>query len=160
MNLNIIFAPKDINYVPSEDAVSEISEYLENNMQDYVDFIEAGTAPRLHYIDEGDSFLPTIGCPNCKAKVSTSNEHSAWAQSLREELISNHELDLAFHRVKMPCCNELVPVVDLDFGGRAGFARFSITLEGADIEGQEETLMRKAGQILGCELVKIELVST
>lgn len=160
MNLNIVLAPKDIHFVPTEDAVSEASEYLEQEIQDYVEFIEAGVAQRLIYIDEGDSFMSAIGCPVCKSNVSADGPHEGWVQDLREDLMSNQKLDLGSHRISMPCCNKEAPVVALDFGGQAGFARFSITLEGADIEDQEETLLRELGKILGCELVKIELAST
>ncbi len=160
MNLNILLVPKDMNYVPSEVAVREISEYLTEEVQDYVEFAEAGIAPRLWYMDEGDSYLPTIGCPMCKARIATEGQHAVWAQDLRERLLANRELDLNTHRVSMPCCGKEAPVVALDFGGRAGFGRFSISLEGADIEEQEEAIVRKAEEILDCQLVKIEFLST
>jgi hypothetical protein len=167
MQLNVVFAPKDISFVPSDDAVSQVTEYLEEKLEDQVDSIEAGVASRLSYIDEGDSDMPMIGCPSCNTKISTSGEDDdeeelfEWAQSLREDLMTNQKLKLASHKVKMPCCSERVSVVDLDFGGKAGFARFWITLEGADISASlEKTLMRKVSQILGCEIVKIELLST
>jgi len=160
MNLNIVLAPKDINFVPSADAVREVAEFLEEEIQDYVEFIEASIAPRLFYIDEGDSFMSAIGCPVCQSRLSTQGPHSEWIRALREELMAKQQLDLGSHQVRMPCCNKDAPVVALDFGGQAGFARFSIALEGADIDDQEETLMDKAGKILGCELVRIELAST
>jgi hypothetical protein len=159
MNLNIVLAPKDINFVPSEDAMSEVEQYLEEQFQDYFNFIDVGSSPRLFYIDEGDSYLPAIGCPLCNTKISTEGKESAWTQTLREEL-SNPELDLNSHSVRMPCCGNEASVIRLDFGGRAGFARFSITLEDADISEQEEELIAEAERILGCGLTKIELMST
>ena len=160
MNLNIFLVPKDIHFVPSPEAMSQVTEFLEAKIQDCVEFLEVDIAPRLFYIDEGDSFMPAIGCPVCNARIPAQGEHAGWVQALREALMANQELDLGSHRVTMPCCKQEAPVIGLDFGGHAGFGRFSITLEGADIYEQEAALMRKAEEILGCELVKIELIST
>lgn len=78
----------------------------------------------------------------------------------REELISNEELDLNTYSVTMPCCGKETLVKSLDFGGKAGFARFSATLEGADIEDQEEELTEEISRIIGSPVSVIQLAST
>ena len=101
MNLNLVFAPKDVNFVPTEDAASEVYDFMLEEVQDHVEFIEVDVAPRLVYIDEGDSFMAAVACPICKSKISTQGPHAAWVQALRQELMSNQALDLGVHRVRL-----------------------------------------------------------
>lgn len=160
MNFNVVLIPKDIHFVPTEEAVEEVSRYLEDTVGDCVDFIDVGIAPRLFYVDEGDTCLPTIGCPSCDTTMQTDGEHAAWVQTFREELISNGLIDLNTYSVAMPCCGKETLVKSLDFDGNAGFARFSAKLEGADIEGQEQEIAEEISRIIGAPMVVIELVST
>ncbi|MDP2093497.1 MAG: hypothetical protein Q8K50_06365 [Hydrogenophaga sp.] len=160
MNLNVVFIPKDINFTPTEDAVEAVSQYLEDAVGDSVDFVDVGIAPRLFFVDEGDTWLPTIGCSSCGTEMQTHGEHADWVQAFREELISNQSLDLNSYSVAMPCCGKETLVKSLDFGGKAGFARFSATLEGADIEGQEDKIAEDISRLIGSPIAVVELVST
>ncbi|MDO9482597.1 MAG: hypothetical protein Q7J66_18580 [Hydrogenophaga sp.] len=154
-----MFTPKDINFVPTEHAVEEVSRYLEDTVGDSVEFVDVGVASRLFFVDEGDTWLPSIGCPSCGTKLQTRGEHADWVQTFREELC-NRELDLNTYSVAMPCCGKETLVKSLDFGGKAGFARFSATLEGADIEGQEEEIAEELSRIIGSPIAVVELMST
>lgn len=160
MNINIVFILKDINFIPTEAAVAEVSRYLEDTIGDSVEFVDVGIAPRVIYIDEGDTLLSAIKCSSCGKKIQTRGKHSDWIQTFREELISNEDLDLNTYSVTMPCCGKETPVKSLDFGGKAGFARFSATLEGADIEDQEDELAEEISRIIGSPVTVVELAST
>lgn len=160
MNINVVFIPTDINFVPTEEAVEDLSQYLEDTVGDSVDFIDVGTAQNLMYIDEGDSELSSITCSSCGSEIQARGKHSDWVSAFREELIGNRELDLNAYSVTMPCCGKETLAKSLDFGGQAGFARFSATLEGADIEDRKEELVEEISRILGCPVAIIELVSS
>lgn len=83
-------------------------------------------------------------------------------QNLREELIGSEDvdLDLFHHSITMPCCGQSAPVTSLDFDGKAGFGRFIVTLEGADIGGQKVKIAKKISKLIGTPVVTIEQIST
>jgi hypothetical protein len=71
-----------------------------------------------------------------------------------EDDLYKENFDLHDYKVNLPCCEVVVPVLNLDFAGTAAFSKFVINID--DTVPVEKEIIEVVQSILGCKLEAIE----
>lgn len=156
MQIDIYIIPQDRNFSPTVDAMNWIHENLHKLIPEDLTYESERQilSERLLFIDEqGLDAIARIGCPVCHADVPFAGP---WANDLRDLLV-DVQADLGRHQVRVPCCGATAEVVELDFKGRGGFAKYAIKLSDAVCDGSDENLIRRLEEVLKHPLRRVEV---
>ena len=107
--------PKDKNYLPDRDAAEKARLMLEGFFP-YGEQAEISFSENLRFIDAG-AYTEKFKCPLCTATTDidplSDNPIRDWWWQLSEKL--SEDLDINNFSVKMPCCENLAPILNIDF---------------------------------------------
>lgn len=98
------------------------------------------------FVDQGEGF-ESVACPACDEPLSME-----WWQERMGAASATSFRDLA---VDVPCCNATTTLDDLVYEMPAGFARFVLQVEGADLDAWERVDVDALEQTLGCTLRQV-----
>jgi hypothetical protein len=96
------------------------------------------------FVDQGENF-ESVACPACEEMLDME-----WWQERMGEASESHVLE-----VTVPCCAATTTLDDLVYEMPAGFARFVLEVEEADLEAWESLDLDALERTLGCELRSI-----
>lgn len=177
MSENAFFlVPSDPFYVPSEEQRAASLSYFREISPDYED-----EYVRLHkhvqFFDSGEYLYAAI-CPKCDKRLTFYDypgkaEYEDWWRGLRDREMNQwdqgEQINLENVELTMPCCNQVVRLLDLKFHSPCAFAKFALgQLEPWYTEywaGDErdfgigsllkESTLKYFERLLGCSVIQI-----
>lgn len=111
----------------------------------------------IEFIDQGENIEAVI-CPACEKRLEMDHFTEgdpivAWWYDLSEVM---EEAAVASITTKMPCCGQVVRMMDLEFDWPAGFARFELSVMNPnEADNLTELQLHELEQILDCQLRQV-----
>jgi hypothetical protein len=151
--------PEEREFVPvasSHDAaIRKLEEFAPEGEE-----VEVKLYPHLEFIDQGEC-LEAILCPSCKHKLilnffSEDDPVRVWWEQVNLDAdLTNGEDVFELNQdavCRMPCCQQEVKFIDLQFEEPAGFAKFELSIWEPEIDSLSDEQLRELEKILGCRL--------
>ena len=154
--------PESRGFVPDaftyKNAIRKLEEFTPDGEE-----VEVRVYQHLEFIDQGEN-LEAIICPCCKQRLridhsSANDPIGDWWQKANVEADIHRGQDVFELNLEavcqMPCCQEQVKCVDLEFDWLGGFAKFELTARNPDLETLTHEQILELEEILGCRLTLI-----
>jgi hypothetical protein len=160
--------PEERGFVPEvsthQQAIKRLGEFFTDHEE-----VSVCIHPHLEFVDQGEN-LEAIICPSCATRLELNyfvddDPVRIWWDQVNLDADVHHGEDVFELNpdaiCRMPCCQDVVKFIDLQFDWPGGFAEFELQIDNPQVENpivnpQEDTLspeqLRELENLLGCRL--------